>query len=200
MTEHKQTWWDKNLPEKYNQFVSWVGPSSSNSKVYLRNHVIKNKYKSIIDVGCGNATEFFAYKEEYPELIYLGIDSSEFLYKKNTELGVNMLLAPGENTGLKDGHSEIVFSRHVLEHQINFRPILKEMIRIAYKEAVHIFFIAPSMVPEHIGYDSSENLYHNRYNIDDIEEFLKNENSVESFHWVPLDIEEVILFINKKAP
>ncbi len=186
MGDFKQTWWDDNLDTRFDEFVSWVGGSDSTSKVLFRNYIKERGYKTLIDLGCGNATEFFAYKQEYPDLDYIGVDSSSFLYKKNTALGVNMILAPGENTGLSEGCCDVVFSRHVLEHQPDFRPIITEMIRLANREAIHVFFIIPGESVQHIGYDSSQNLYYNRYNRGDIEEFVKQNKRVESYKWIPI--------------
>lgn len=194
----KQTWWDNNLPNRFEEFNSWVGDRNEQSKVYFRNYVKEKKYGTLIDLGCGNATEFFAYKEEYPELNYLGIDSCNVLYEKNTENGVPMLLSSAESTNLIDNHSEVVFSRHVFEHQPSFKPVLSEMIRLASKEAIHVFFISPGDNVEHIGYDSTENLYHNRYNKTDIETYLYSNEKVESFSWVTLNTVETALIIKIK--
>lgn len=191
----KQTWWDNNLEKRFNEFESWVGPSSAKSKVWAREYVKQKGYKSLVDLGCGPATEFFAYKREYPELSYLGVDSSKFLYERNMKLGVPMLLSPIEETNLLNNHSEVAFSRHVLEHQPDFRPVLKEIIRLGSKIGIHIFFIKPGTSPEHIGYDPNENLYHNRYNKKDIEEFISP--LVESFEWVDIGTDECALIIKK---
>lgn len=195
MTEFKQTWWDDNLSKRFEEFSSWIGSSESASKVFFRNYVKEKQYQSIIDLGCGTATEFFAYQKEYPEISYLGVDSSQFLCDRNSELGVPMWNSSAENTSITDNHSDVVFSRHVLEHQPNFQPVLTEMIRLAGKEAIHVFFIPPGDNVEHIGYDSSENLYHNRYNKSDIESFLKNNSKVKNFQWLPISNDEVAISI-----
>jgi len=198
MTTFKQTWWDDNLPDRFEEFNSWVGDKNSQSKVYFRKYVKDKNYKTLIDLGCGNATEYFAYKEEYPELNYLGVDSSEILYKKNIENDVPMWLSSAEETNLTDNHSEIVFSRHVLEHQPSFLPVLSEMIRLASKEAIHVFFIPPGDNQEHIGYDGTENLYHNRYNKSDIEKYLVLNEKIGSFFWYNINVVETALIIKIK--
>lgn len=192
-----QTWWDEHLEKRFSEFESWVGPSGSVSKVYFRLHVKDKGYKSLIDLGCGNATEFFAYKETYPELVYQGIDSSVFLYKRNTGMGIPMLLSEACNVPLPDSSSEVVFSRHVLEHQPTFKPVLTEMIRLASKEAIHVFFLIPGH-GEIINYDPHQNLFHNVYDKEEIEEFLKNHKDVETFSWISLPTTEIGLSIIKK--
>jgi len=198
MKQFKQTWWDENLGNKFNEFESWIGPSTEASKVYFRQYIKDKGYKTLIDLGCGTATEYFAYSAEYPELSYLGIDSSTILYNRNTELGVPMLLVGSYPTPLVDNHSDVVFSRHVLEHQPSFELLLSEMIRLASKEAIHVFFIAPKD-REVIYYNPEENLYHNTFNKGEIESFLIENKDVESFSWIPINTGEIALSVIKKA-
>lgn len=183
MDGFKQTWWDTEILNRYDDFCSWVGDETKYSKVYTRKYVISKGYKSLVDLGCGNASEYFGYKKDYPELKYLGVDSSNFLNEKNIQKGVPMLKSPIERVDLPDNSYEVAFSRHVLEHQPEFKSGLSELIRIASKEAINIFFIPPTHSVEHISFSYHDNLYHNRYNINEIENFLKSNPKVKSFEW-----------------
>lgn len=198
MTEFTQTWWNLNLPNRMEEFNSWVGNKNAQSKIYCRKIVREGNYKSLVDLGCGTATEFFAYKEEYPELKYLGVDSCKSLYDQNEKMGVPMLLASVEDTKLEDGQFDVVFVRHVLEHQPTFQPTLEEMIRIGSQLAMHVFFMIPRDELEAIGYDAIDNLYHNRYDKRDIEKFLKNHPKVVWFEWHNINISENVLMIHMK--
>lgn len=195
--EFIQTWWDQNLGERFPEFASWVGNSDVLSKKMFRDYVKDKGYTSLLDLGCGNATEFFAYKEEYPELKYIGVDSSVFLFKRNKELGVPMLLIKNDKVPLLRNYIDVVFSRHVLEHQPSFRPLLSEMIRLACKEVINVFFIAPKDV-EIIHYNEEDNLYHNTFCRDEIEDYLRNHPEVETFTWIPITFTEIGLSIIKK--
>jgi ubiquinone/menaquinone biosynthesis C-methylase UbiE len=197
MSDFKQTWWDENLAKRFEEFESWVGPSGAMTKAYFRTYVKFKEYLSLIDLGCGPATEFSAYEEEYPQLKYLGIDSSSFLYKRNTGMGIPMMKCEAHNVPLPDNDSEVVFSRHVLEHQPTFKPVLNEMIRLAEKEAIHVFFLIPG-VGEIINYDPEQNLFHNVYDRKEIEEFLAKHEDVLTFSWIPLTKTEEALSIIKK--
>lgn len=194
MTQFKQTWWDEHLPTKFDEFSSWIGDKNAESKVFCRNLIKEKGYKSLADIGCGTASEYEAYKEEYPELEYLGVDSSKFLYDKNTERGVPMLLSEGEHLNLEDSSYDVAFSRHVLEHQPDFRPILSEMIRIGKEVAIHVFFIKPNNNVTMVSYDEKDNLYHNYYGKKEIEDFLKSIEKVKSFEWISINgMEEVLI-------
>lgn len=197
MNNFEQTWWDQNLVTRFDEFASWVGDSNQPSKKMFREYVKDKGYLSLIDFGCGNATEYFAYKKEYPELSYLGVDSSTFLYNLNISKGIPMALVENDKTILLENQADVVFSRHVLEHQPSFKPLLSEMIRLAKKEVVNVFFIAPKE-KEIINYDPIDNLFHNTFCIDEIEDYLRNHEDVQTFSWIPITFTEVGLSIIKK--
>jgi ubiquinone/menaquinone biosynthesis C-methylase UbiE len=192
MESFSQTWWDKNIEENLDLFLGWVGDENKYSKVFMREYVISNGYRSLADLGCGPASEFFGYKKDCPDMKYLGVDSSSFLFNRNLAAGVPMLLANIEDTNLPDDSYEVAFSRHVLEHQPGYEKGLGELIRIASKEAIHVFFIAPKDGPETISHDKKENLYHNRYNRKDIESFLNSNKKVVGFDWIECSPEQEI--------
>jgi len=85
----------------------------------------------------------------------------------------------------------------VLEHLPTYKDALNEMIRVASKYVVHIFFIKPTD-SEKIVYDEPNNLYHNRYVKEEIEDFISSNETVESFEWVDIDEKEVALTLKIK--
>lgn len=179
----QQTWWDTIIHQKEDSFLYGIGGSEAVSKVFSRNYIMSRNYKSLIDIGCGPSTEFFAYKEEGYEINYLGVDSSNYFFNKNRENGVPMHLSPAEFTNLPSNCADIVFSRHVLEHQPSFQPILDEMIRLAKIEALHIFFFIPWEYEQESNYDEAENLWHTTYSRKDIENYLCSHPKVKEFEW-----------------
>jgi ubiquinone/menaquinone biosynthesis C-methylase UbiE len=193
MEKHKQTWWDKDIKTQFESFKSWVGTKDAYSKKYARRQIISSGHKSIVDVGCGNATEYFAYKEEAPEIEYLGVDGSEYLYEYNLKRGVPIRCAEADDTKLPMSSYDVAFSRHVLEHQSDFKPVLDELIRIGRKEAWHIFFIIPRD-KEIINYDEKQNLYHNTYNRNEVMEYALANPKVKTAYWQPVsEIEEILI-------
>jgi hypothetical protein len=70
------------------------------------------------------------------------------------------------------------------------------MIRIAEKEAIHVFFIKPQE-KENIHYDKAQNLFHNTYAAKDIEDFLTAHKDVLQYNWIPMTHNEVALSISK---
>lgn len=192
----KQTWWDNNLNNKsmFNTFLGWVGDSSAPSKKRFREFLKDQNFKSIVDVGCGPATEFFGFANEGIEIQYTGVDSSEFLVNYNQDRNIPMVLAEAHNIPVPDDSFEVAFSRHVLEHQPTFAPVIDELIRISSKLAVHIWFHKPED-KEIIDYDSGQNLYHNYYRKVDIEQHLLSNKKVKSIEWIDVDDTENILLV-----
>ena len=193
MEKFKQTWWDTKIKSQFEDFKSWVGTKNAYSKTWARKFVKEKGYKSIVDVGCGNATEYFAYKEEAPEIEYLGVDGSEYLYEYNLKAGVPIRCAQAEDTKLPVSSYDVAFSRHVWEHQPDYKPFLDELVRIGSKVAMHIFFIRPRD-KEIINYDASQNLYHNTYIKEEIAQYGNSIPKVSKCYWVEIsEIEEAFI-------
>ena len=191
----KQTWWDSNLSKKFEEFKSWIGDYTAHSKVFVRQYVEGKQYKSIVDFGCGPATEFFGYKNDGYSITYIGVDSSEVLNKFITSQGVTAILAEIEEVPLPDSCTDVAFSRHVLEHLPTFRLALSEMIRIGEKEVINVFFIPPTNEFEKIDFHAPDQLYHNRYNRKEVEDFCKTNPKVKSLRWEKINEKEEILFL-----
>lgn len=196
----EQTWWNKHLvnPEMMETYKGWLQDYNNVSKKQVRNYVESKGYRSIVDFGCGPATEFFGYKSDGYEIDYLGIDSCTEISKLNKSRGVPFLLEDISDTSLEDESFEVVFGRHILQHQPSFHYVLDEMIRVAKKEAIHVFTPSPGNI-DIIHYDESDNLYQNTYSKKSIEDYIPNNLS---FEWqsVPNSMEnggEIILFIRK---
>ena len=105
-----------------------------------------------------------------------------------------MILAAAHEIPVADNSFDVAFSRHVLEHQPDFQPVLEEMIRISSKLATHIFFKKPSTTKK-IDFDPKINLYHNIYSQQDINNYLKQHDKVERFQWQNVTSHENIIFI-----
>lgn len=195
----KQTWWDSQLESKLDLFKSWIGTSDALSKKHVRKYIIEKGYKSLVDIGCGTATEYFAYQKEYPELKYLGVDSSVYLNNYNIKKGVPMLKCEAHDIPLDDNSVDVTFSRHVLEHQPHFSPILDEMIRIGRQAAIHVFFIRPWNRETLVSFDPKQGLYHNRYNREEINLYLNSIVKVHTYKWEDISEEESILIIDLKS-
>lgn len=199
MTKHKQTWWDKEIKARFNEFKSWVGSPTEPSKVWARNYINSTEAKSVIDIGCGMCDEYFVYKDLFPGIDWQGVEPSEFLFNKANEKDIPVVQFEGDDINFRDGMFDVAYSRHVLEHQRDYKPILSEMIRIASQVVIHVFFISPKE-EKIINYDEKQNLYHNTFDRNEIEAYLILHEKVKSWEWIsiPKAPTEEALVVNLK--
>jgi ubiquinone/menaquinone biosynthesis C-methylase UbiE len=195
------TWWNKNAENRIDDFKIWVGDFDQPSKIHCRNYIINKKYKSIIDCGCGLASEYFGFKKDNYKIEYTGLDSCEYFIKLNNEKNIPMIEAELEaDFPVKDSTYECVYGREILEHLSYYEKTISEMIRIASKEVIAIFFIEPGDKDE-INYWKEEDLYHNKYEKDKLEKFIKNIKKVNKLYWEiiedPTDRKDVSDELNK---
>lgn len=195
-TVFEQTWWNNNLnnTSKYDEYLGWIGDTNAESRVAIRKKIKDYGVKSLADFGCGPCIEYMGLTSEGYEIKYLGIDSCTHLKEVNEKRNISFLNAPVEKTGLKANSYEVSYSRHVLEHLPTYEDALTEMIRVASKYVVHIFFIKPQ-AEDKVDYWEKDNLYHNTYSASNIESFLKKNKKVKSFEWIDINQKENALFI-----
>ncbi len=160
-----------------------MGDENANTKRYSRQYIYSKGYKSIVDLGCANASMYVGFQKESYNIDYTGIDSCVYFVNKNKERCIKCVLSDVIKTPFVERSFEIVYSRHIIEHQPEFETYLEETIRIAEKEVLHIFFKIPWSEKEYIFYTDEDNLYHNTYNKEDIETYLKNHQRVKEFSW-----------------
>ena len=198
----QQTWWNDNAHKMFDTFKDWVGDKNAPSKLYTSLHFKNKHYTSILDLGCGNCTLFGTLKDTNVNYKYTGVDSCIFFNDINTNRGIHMINSDVRKVDSVENSSyDFAFSRHVLEHQPEPNSTLAELIRIAKKEACHIFFIKPTSSSRHdIRYDAPSNLYHNIYSKLLIEEYLASNNKVVSWRWVDITDDECALHIITQTP
>jgi ubiquinone/menaquinone biosynthesis C-methylase UbiE len=138
-------WWNRNAETRIDDFKAWVGESNQPSKVYCRDYIVKKKYKTVMDVGCGLATDFFGFLQDgHEDVSYVGLDSCQFFVNTNRAKGITMIEAELEaDLPVSDNYCDVVYCREVLEHLSYYEKTLSELIRMAKKEVIVVFFIKP---------------------------------------------------------
>jgi SAM-dependent methyltransferase len=201
--EKEQTYWNNHLSEEHynNVFTQWVGDCDATSKLYVYEHLSNNNYASIIDLGCGDASIYQGIQKRNISIDYTGVDTCKFFINLCKRQNINVIDSDIRNVSTAVNASyDFVLGRHVLEHQDNFHELVEEMIRLAKKEVVCIFFIKPDLTSEEtvINYEKETNLYHNTYSYSLITQFLTEHPRVSSFHLesIPNTDVEVALHIN----
>jgi ubiquinone/menaquinone biosynthesis C-methylase UbiE len=167
-------WWEKTLPNdsfRWESYKVWIGDNTQPSKVICRRYIADKKYESILDCGCGLCTESDGYESMGYKIKYTGIDFTKFLVEKNVARGIDCIHGKVNKMHMfSDNQFDVVYARHLLEHMAVHQAYqaITEMIRVAKKEVIIVWFIPPS----NKGYDKAvysyfhnedQGLYHNEY-------------------------------------
>jgi len=180
--------WEYKSREKKNQdeFAGWWGNENAISRVLVRLHIIQKEYASILDAGCGFCMDYDALKRSCPEIKYLGLDISSTFVSKAQERGIPVELGRIQNIPCLDSSIDVVYARHILEHLDTYQDAIKEMVRVANKEVIIVFFMAPDKSANDKGgmvNVGGYTTYQNRYSRSKMEAFLKTLDKVKSFSW-----------------
>lgn len=203
LNKNNESWWDKNVDSRMGEFKDWIGSQDFPSKVLSRKYVASQEYKSLLDCGCGLCSEYYGYENDGYRIQYIGLDFCAKLVKISTNKGIDVRLGSLEEIPMLDNSVEIAFARHVLEHMFGYEKALSEMIRVASKEALVVFFIPPvDMVPaasDYLKFDADEEIWHNQYQKAVMEYFVLSNPKVDSISWEELpETKESILHIKIK--
>ena len=181
------SWWNKNIEKRMDDFKSWVGDINQPSRVYCRKYIIEKNYENIIDCGCGIATDFYGYKNDNCSIKYTGLDSCIYLVNFNRDK-IEMIEAELEvSLPIADNSYDCVYSREVIEHLSYYNKTIEEFIRIGKKEVIIVWFIFPSEDEDEINYWQEEDLYHNKYNKNKLEQFISSNTKVDKLFWKEID-------------
>jgi 2-polyprenyl-3-methyl-5-hydroxy-6-metoxy-1,4-benzoquinol methylase len=168
-------WWEDKIPEKKweDTFRGWVGDENAASRLHLKKYLteMKGQVNSILECGCAFSVD----SGWIPKLgiKYSAIDFTQVFVDDCAGRGLDVAQSSIEDIKKADEEYDIVYCRHVLEHLSYYEKALKEMIRVAKKEVIVIFFI-PLQEVEQIIFNEEMKLNHNRYALDRLMNFLKD--------------------------
>jgi ubiquinone/menaquinone biosynthesis C-methylase UbiE len=181
------SWWNVNINTRIEDFKSWTGNENVESKIYLRSHIINKAYKSCLDCGAALCLDFNGFKKQNYNIEYHAIDTCEFFIQEALNKNIDLTLSSIEKIDKEDKYVDVVYCRHVLEHLSGYKHAINEMIRVAKKEVLILFFIKPSD-KENISYAFYENsfLYHNTYNKEKFKKYIE-----DNFRFDRLEITDI---------
>ncbi len=178
------SWWNNNAEAEIDAFKEWTKDYNHPTKIYCRKYVANKGYESIIDCGCGLATEFHGYKADNYPIKYAGMDSCKYFVNTNRASGVPMIESELDGPlPIRDSLYDCVYCREVIEHLPYYENAINEFIRIGKREVLIVWFLAPRPEPDNMNYWPSGDLYHNIYDSRKLEFFLMNNPKVDYFTW-----------------
>lgn len=106
---------------------------------------IVRPYSSVLDVACGTCVNYEVFKNLGVTTKYTGLDlTKNFLAHAKHLYGDEISLQEGsiQQIPFEDGSFDVVIARHIFEHlEDGYEHAIKEVLRVAKKEAVLVFFL-----------------------------------------------------------
>lgn len=151
----------------------------------------------MLDIPCGAGTDYFGILHDTIKIAYQGIEITPKLVTFCKDKGVPVLQGSIEQIEFFDSSFDIAYARHILEHLSYYHKALHELIRVAKKEVLVVFFIPPQSMPDKINLYTIRGfqLYNNRYNKELIEQFLREHKKVAHWLWQNITRSESFLHI-----
>ena len=113
----------------------------------------KKNYTSILDCGAGLGQLYNWLQRTNPDIRYQGMEITKKFVDDATAADIPMILGDIENIPYEDDSFDVCVASAVLNHLHDYRPAIKEMLRVAKKEILVTFF-KPSV--ETFGYLAPE--------------------------------------------
>jgi len=176
-TTNDARWWRTQGPDRYEEFKSWLGDKNVISRTTVRDHILGQKYKSLLDVACGPAIDFEAYEDK---IDYTGLDMTKEFLDKAPE-GMTKVVGSIEDIPLKNNYADVVVARAILEHLDYYEKAIDECIRCAAKEVIVVFYKKPDV--EDILIQMDEGFWDNIYSKKEFEKYVKKNKKVKSVKW-----------------
>lgn len=185
-------WWNKNLNKDniYNQFSSWLEQSDSDSRKTLYEFIKNNNISSCLEFGPGIFIDYNSFfKNE--KIDYHSVEITNKIIDLANKNNISCEYGSIEGTNLPENSYELVYTRHVFEHLDYYDDALKEMLRLASKYVVVIFWLISQGDEDNIEYVEIEDLYHNSYSKEKISQKLKEKNL--DFEWIKCKTDTLLI-------
>src|SRR3989304_8937372 len=195
-----EIWWERCLGEKvsWDTFYSWLGDENDPIRQTVKEHVLQKNYSSFLDAGSGLCIDYWNLKFAKENIDYLGLEITPKLIDRAKLLGIPVIQGSIEAIPLQDNAFDLCFARHILDHLDGYQKAMNELIRVAKKEALVVFFIRPSTQEQDqivLGTNNGYDLYHNQYCKKKLEEFILQNPKVKGIKWNELNIDNTLLHI-----
>lgn len=174
-----EVWWDAKAPVSFLRHSSDLRKSHETHKTIAEN--VQLVGGSVLDVGCATGITYEYIKKS--EVRYVGVDFTRKFLREARRLNPEIDVRYGSafNLLFPDKSFDTVFCNALLEHQHpkEYPKIVKEMFRVAKKQVIIGFFMAPRGKTS-VLLTKKECLYANQYSKKEIVELLKSFNKFKS--------------------
>lgn len=120
---------------------------------------------SMLEAGCGPATELKGYRQNGIAVDYTGVDINPRMLQVARERNRDAKFIQGDVRKLEfaDKSFDVVLLRHILEHLPDYKEAVAEALRVARESVIADFFIAPTILPFDMKFWYAQGYYENWY-------------------------------------
>jgi SAM-dependent methyltransferase len=183
-------WSENNLPVG-EAFLDWNKdmPSRHLTRKLILDWAAGGQIQSVLEIAFGGLHEYRAMRKQLAELnvSYSGIDWAEHFVAHAQKEFPECRWTHGDIVrGVSSEGADVVYSQHMLEHLPALEPGFSNMLNLARKKLINIFFIPPKPFPNYevVNWEKFPR-YHNTYSIGHIETICRTMNF--TCKWVPFE-------------
>jgi SAM-dependent methyltransferase len=184
-----KTWWNEQENLVGETFLVWNQdtPSRQYTRKLITHWAEAGQAKTILEIAFGGLHEYRAMRKQLKDLNvgYSGIDCTEqFVAHAQREFPESRWIQGDIVRGVSVDAADVVYSQHMLEHLPGLEPAFSNMLRLARKKLINIFFIPPKPFPNYevVNWEKFPR-YHNTYSIGHIETICRIMNF--TCKWIP---------------
>ena len=145
---HSNTWWDMQDPAYLRECFlrDPIDGINHPSRRYLRAWLQAHPGLSLLDVPCGPGVEYEGFQRDQVSVRYIGMDASDVMLTVCRRRFPGMDMRKGDITHipLPDQAVDVVLCRHILEHLEDYRPAIREAVRVARQKVFLVLFRIPT--------------------------------------------------------
>ena len=194
-----EVWWEECLGKDVSlmTFEEWIEDLNGDSRKAMRQHFQKMGYRSVLMWDAASVPTILDLLKIKIPVDYLGVDVTLKLVEMARSKGVNATVGSVEELPLEDSQFDVAYSREVFEHLEYYEFALSELIRVASREVMVVFFIKPNNEPDRIWAPliNGHPIYHNSYNRKKMEKFITDNKKVTGLEWQNINDKQVLLHI-----
>ena len=147
---------------------------NDNERQVIRGILHEKDVRSVLDIGCGPATELGGYKTHGLDLDYVGLDRSSYMLRLAKARNPDARLVYGDMLQLPfaDKSFDAVVLKHVLEHLHHYEGALREAFRVSRNLLIVDFF--HTLLPFNLPILDKKGYWNNWYSRNKFETFLQS--------------------------
>ena len=134
-------------PEKFLE-GDWNNPSRRWAADKVASSVVDG-IRTMVEVGPGNGVDYERYLSKYPDLTYTGWEGSSNLYASLCARHPRANWVQQPLLALPPKSFDLVYARHVLEHQPSLEPSLPHLLDAAIEKVIVVWYRPPASADEH---------------------------------------------------